>query len=129
MSVDTVDAGILRAAMVERLVADQAGKGLAMPPLVAAAMRAVPRHLFTPGADLELAYRADQAVVTKRIGDEAVSSVSASWLIAEMLGQAVDALDGDLAGRHVLEIGSGVRHEVAHLQVGAVGRLTGVSLP
>src|SRR5262245_61385800 len=39
-------------------------------------------------------------------GQEAISSVSAPYLIAEMLGQAADALGG-LEGRHALEIGSG----------------------
>jgi hypothetical protein len=37
----------LRAAMVDRLVADHASKGLIMRPEVEAALRAVPRHLFT----------------------------------------------------------------------------------
>lgn len=100
-------AGGHRAAMVDQLVADHADKGLIMRPEIEKALRTVPRHLFTPGAGLEEAYRADHAVITKRVGDEAVSSVSASWLIAEMLGQAAGALDGGLRGRQVLEIGSG----------------------
>ncbi|WP_422750480.1 methyltransferase, FxLD system [Micromonospora sp. WMMD1219] len=107
MSVDTASGEDLHAAMVDQLIADHMEKGLVMRPEVEAALRSVPRHLFTPDAALTEAYRADQAVVTKRIGDEAVSSVSAPWLIAEMLGQAADAVDGGLAGRHVLEIGSG----------------------
>jgi protein-L-isoaspartate(D-aspartate) O-methyltransferase len=77
-----------------------------MRPEVQDAFRAVPRELFTPGVPLEEAYRADHAVVTKRVGDEVVSSVSAPWLIAEMLGQAADAVDGGLRGRRVLEVGS-----------------------
>jgi len=105
MSVDTVSGESLRAAMVDHLVADHAAKGLIMRPEVEAALRAVPRHLFTPDAALEDAYQ-DRALVTKRLGDEAISSVSAPWLIAEMLGQAADATGG-MAGRHVLEIGSG----------------------
>jgi protein-L-isoaspartate(D-aspartate) O-methyltransferase len=106
MSVDTVSGESLRGAMVDQLIADHADKGLVMRAEVEAALRAVPRHLFTPDASLEEAYRSDLAVVTKRIGGEAVSSVSASWLIAEMLGQAADAAGG-LHGRRVLEIGSG----------------------
>jgi protein-L-isoaspartate(D-aspartate) O-methyltransferase len=39
--------------------------------------------------------------------DEAVSSVSAPALVAEMLGQAADAVDGGVHGRHPVEIGSG----------------------
>lgn len=107
MGVDTVSSESLRGAMVDQLVADHEAKGLTMRPEVEAALRAVPRELYTPGVSAEEAYRSDIAVVTKRRGDESVSSVSAPWLIAEMLGQAVDALDGGLRGRHVLEIGSG----------------------
>src|SRR6185437_2716232 len=103
MSVDTVSANSLRAAMVDQLIDDHAGKGLTMRPEVEAALRAVPRHLFTPDAPLDEAYRADHAVITKRAGDETVSSVSAPWLIAEMLGQGADSVGG-LRGR-VLEIG------------------------
>ncbi|MEU8048397.1 methyltransferase, FxLD system [Micromonospora haikouensis] len=106
MSVDTVSGKGLRAGMVDQLVADHAAKGLTMRPEVEAALRAVPRELFTPGVAVEEAYRSDTAVITKRRGDETVSSVSAPWLIAEMLGQAADALGG-LQGRHVLEVGSG----------------------
>lgn len=129
MSVDTVSAEGLHAAMVDQLVADHADKGLTMRPEVEAALRAVPRHLFTPDAPLEEAYRADQAVVTKRRGDEAVSSVSAPWLIAEMLGQAADAIDGGLLVRHVLEIGSG-GYNAALLRelVGPAGSVTTVDI-
>ena len=66
MSVDTVSADGLHAAMVDQLVADHADKGLTMRPEVEAALRAVRRHLFTPDAPLEEAYRADQAVTTDR---------------------------------------------------------------
>ncbi|MGC4804984.1 methyltransferase, FxLD system [Micromonospora sp. DT233] len=105
MSVDTMSSERLRAAMVDQLAADHAAKGLTMRPEVEAALRAIPRELFTPGTGLQEAY-SDTAVITKRRGDETISSVSAPWLIAEMLGQAADALGG-LHGRHVLEIGSG----------------------
>ncbi|MER7457310.1 methyltransferase, FxLD system [Micromonospora sp. NPDC126480] len=107
MIVGTVSSEGLRNAMVDRLVADHEAKGLVMRPEVEAALRAVPRELYTPGVPVEEAYRSDTAVITKRRGDETVSSVSAPWLIAEMLGQAADAIGGGLAGRHVLEIGSG----------------------
>jgi protein-L-isoaspartate(D-aspartate) O-methyltransferase len=129
MSVDTVNSDDLRAAMVDQLIAEHTDKGLTMRPEVEAALRTVPRHLFTPGAPLEEAYRPDHAVITKRIGDEAVSSVSAAWLIAEMIGQAADALDGGLRGRHVLEIGSG-GYNAALLRelVGPEGSVTTVDI-
>jgi protein-L-isoaspartate(D-aspartate) O-methyltransferase len=95
----------LRNALVDRIIADHVAKGLKMRADVERAMRKVPRELFTPGVTLEEAYE-NTAVITIRRSKEAISSVSAPYLIAEMLGQAADAL-GDLAGRDVLEIGSG----------------------
>jgi protein-L-isoaspartate(D-aspartate) O-methyltransferase len=106
MTVGTVDSESLRNAMVDQLAADHAAKGLVLRPEVEAALRAVPRELFTPGLALEEAYDANAAVLKKMRGAEAISSVSAPYLIAEMLGQAADALGG-LEGRHALEIGSG----------------------
>ena len=105
MSVGTAHSERLRKEMVDRLADDHAAKGITLRPEVEAAMRTVPRELFTPGLPLEEAYE-NTAVVTKRRGEENISSVTAPFLIAEMLGQAADALDG-LDGRHVLEVGSG----------------------
>ncbi|MGI5204703.1 methyltransferase domain-containing protein [Spirillospora sp. CA-108201] len=109
MSVDTASradrAEELRNALVDTIIADHEAKGLTMPTEVERAMRVVPREVFTPGVPLEKAYE-NTAVVTNRRGDEATSSVSAPYLIAEMLGQSSDALGG-LEGRDVLEIGSG----------------------
>ncbi|WP_026239490.1 methyltransferase, FxLD system [Parafrankia discariae] len=107
MSVGTMssESERFRHAMVDQFVADQAAEGCSPRPEVEAAMRAVPRELFTPGLPLEQAYE-NEAVLKKMRGDEAISSVSAPFLIGRMLGQAADALDG-LDGRHVLEIGSG----------------------
>jgi protein-L-isoaspartate(D-aspartate) O-methyltransferase len=106
MSVGTIASSeSLRHAMVDRLAADHAAKGLELRPEVETALRAVPRELFTPGLPLEEAYE-NEAVLKKLRGEEAISSVSAPFLIAEMLGQAADAF-GSLKGRHVLEIGSG----------------------
>ncbi|WP_432844228.1 methyltransferase, FxLD system [Dactylosporangium sp. CA-092794] len=129
MSVDTISSDDLRAAMVDALIADHAGKGLTMRPDVEAALRVVPRHLFTPDVPPEEAYRADHSVITKRDGDETVSSVSAPWLIAEMLGQAADALGGGFAGRRVLEIGSGgYNASLLRELVGASGSVTTVDI-
>ncbi len=103
MTVGTMGAEGFPAVMVDQLIAHHEDQGLILRPEVLA----VPRHLFTPGAGLEEAYRADHAVITKRVGGVDVSSVSAPWLIAEMLGQAADASGGSLRGCRVLEIGSG----------------------
>lgn len=127
VSVGTKGSEALRNAMVDRLAADHAAKGLVLRPEVEAAMRAVPRELFTPGLPLEQAYE-NEAVLKKMRGAEAVSSVSAPFLIAEMLGQAADALGG-LEGRHALEIGSG-GYNASLLQelVGPSGSVTTVDI-
>lgn len=127
MSVGTAASESLRTEMVDRLIADHEAKGLTLRPEVDAALRAVPRELFTPGVSLEAAYE-DTAVVTKRRGEETISSVSAPFLIAEMLGQAADALGG-LNGRQVLEIGSGgYNASLLRELVGASGSVTTVDI-
>ncbi|MBL7487884.1 methyltransferase, FxLD system [Frankia sp. AgB1.9] len=128
MSVGTMGSERLRNAMVDQLAADHAGKGLLLRPEVEAALRTVPRELFTPGLPLEEAYDANAAVLKKMRGAEAVSSVSAPYLIAEMLGQAADALGG-LEGRHALEIGSGgYNASLLRELVGPSGSVTSVDI-
>jgi protein-L-isoaspartate(D-aspartate) O-methyltransferase len=99
----TLSADELRAAMVDRIAARHEALGLVLNTSVRQALLTVPRHLFTEDdADLEAAY-ADQAVITK--WDDrgvSVSSVSAPWLQAMMIGQA-----GVAPGMRVLEVGSG----------------------
>ena len=92
----------LRNALVEQIIGRHRQLGLVLPFQVEAALRKVPRHLFTPGVSLQAAYGLD-SVITKR--DEhgvMLSTVSAPPTIAMMLGQA-----GELRGRRILEIGSG----------------------
>lgn len=91
-------AAAFRAALADRLVAE----GAVTTPGVAAAVRAVPRHLFTPGLPLERAY-ANQVVFVKRDAHGVpTSSVSAPDIQAIMLEQA-----GIRPGMRLLEIGSG----------------------
>jgi protein-L-isoaspartate(D-aspartate) O-methyltransferase len=117
----------LRNALVDTIIADHEAKGLTMPAGVERAMRTVPREVFTPGVPLETAYE-DTAVITKRRGEETTSSVSAPYLIAEMLGQAADTLGG-LEGRDVLEIGSGgYNASLLRELVGASGSVTTVDI-
>ncbi|WP_261568990.1 methyltransferase, FxLD system [Frankia gtarii] len=126
-SVGTMGSESLRHAMVDRFVADQAAEGSSPRPEVETALRTVPRELFTPGLPLEQAYE-NEAVLKKMRGDEAVSSVSAPFLIARMLGQAADALNG-LDGRHVLEIGSGgYNASLLRELVGSSGSVTTVDI-
>jgi protein-L-isoaspartate(D-aspartate) O-methyltransferase len=92
---------------------------------VAAALHAVPRHLFLPEQRPEAAYR-DHAIVTKR--DEAgqpISSSSQPAIMAIMLEQL------DLApGQRVLEIGAGTGYNAALIShvVGPTGQVTSVDI-
>jgi len=92
---------------------------------VAAALYAVPRHLFLPGRPPEVAYQND-AIVTKR--DETgqpISSSSQPTIMAIMLDQL------DLApGQRVLEIGAGTGYNAALIShvVGPSGQVTSVDI-
>ncbi|HXO23957.1 MAG TPA: methyltransferase domain-containing protein, partial [Streptosporangiaceae bacterium] len=92
---------------------------------VAAALHAVPRHLFLPGQPPEAAYR-DDAIVTKR--DEAgqpISSSSQPAIMAIMLVQL-----GLAPGHRVLEIGAGTGYNAALIShiVGPSGQVTSVDI-
>ncbi|MFF5264602.1 methyltransferase, FxLD system [Actinomadura viridis] len=117
----------LRNTLVDKIIADHAAKGLAMRPDVERAMRKIPREVFTPGVSMQEAYE-NTVVITIRRGEETISSVSAPYLIAEMLGQAADTLGG-LEGRDALEIGSGGYNAslLAEL-VGPTGSVTTVDI-
>jgi protein-L-isoaspartate(D-aspartate) O-methyltransferase len=93
------DTASQREAMIEKLRAMDGIRTDA----VAAAFRAVPRHLFAPEETLKAAYAPDTSIWSKR--DErgvVVSTVSAAHIQAVMLEQAQLT-----AGMRVLEIGSG----------------------
>jgi len=95
---DPARAVSLRAKLTQYLVA----QGTIRDDRVAAAFRAVPRHLFVPRVPLKVAY-ADDVVLMKRDAEGMViSSVSQPSIIAVMLEQAAIR-----PGHHVLEIGSG----------------------
>jgi protein-L-isoaspartate(D-aspartate) O-methyltransferase len=92
---------------------------------VAAALRAVPRHLFLPEQPPAAAYR-DEAIVTKR--DEAgqpISSSSQPAIMAIMLDQL-----GLAPGHRVLEIGAGTGYNAALIShiVGLSGQVTSVDI-
>jgi protein-L-isoaspartate(D-aspartate) O-methyltransferase len=92
---------------------------------VAAALHAVPRHLFLPEQRPEAAYR-DDAIVTKR--DEAgqpISSSSQPAIMAIMLDQL-----GLAPGHRVLEIGAGTGYNAALIShvVGPTGQVTSVDI-
>ncbi|MFF0250163.1 methyltransferase, FxLD system [Streptosporangium sandarakinum] len=123
MTEATVDhAAELRSRLTDELVA----AGHITSALVEAAFRAVPRHEFVPaGTPLEVAYNADESVVTKK--DEhgvLISSVSAPFLQALMIEQA-----GVGRGMSVLEIGSGGYNAALLAEVvGPEGRVVSVDI-
>ena len=94
-----LESGRLRDELTDALFA----KGSITDPRVAAAFRAVPRHLFAPpGTSLEAAY-ADDVIRTKfDLSGTCLSSVSAPWLQSVMIRQA-----GIQPGMRILEVGSG----------------------
>jgi len=114
------DAFELRAAMVDRLVAD----GVITRVRLEAAMREVPRHAFAPGVELAAAYADD--VVRYRTDEHGVclSSISAPWMQAAMIEAAQIA-----QGMRVLEVGSG-GYNAALLSrlVGDAGRVVSMDL-
>lgn len=80
-------------------------------PRVLAAIRAVPRHAFVPGASLADAYNPDLAVITKRgPAGTALSCASVPYLVAAMLDQ-LDVHDG----HRVFEGGAGTGWNAALL--------------
>ena len=92
---------------------------------VAAALAAVPRHLFAPGEPLEAAYAPHGIVMAKRDGNGlALSVMSAAHLQAVMLEQA--AIE---PGMRVMEVGSG-GYNAALIQelTGPGGRVTTVDI-
>jgi protein-L-isoaspartate(D-aspartate) O-methyltransferase len=92
---------------------------------VAAALRAVPRHLFLPDVRPAAAYR-DEAIVTRRNeAGQPISSSSQPAIMAIMLDQL------DLApGHRVLEVGAGTGYNAALIShiVGPSGQVTSVDI-
>ncbi|MGH3776473.1 MAG: methyltransferase, FxLD system [Pseudonocardiaceae bacterium] len=123
MTIDTAttDPAQLRTALADYI----RRRGTFRTPQVEAAFRAVPRHLFLPGVDLETAY-APRVVVTKRAEDgTAISSASSPNLVATMLEQ----LDVQ-PGHRVLEIGAATGINAALLAelVGPTGEVVTIEI-
>ncbi|RJL23221.1 methyltransferase, FxLD system [Bailinhaonella thermotolerans] len=89
------------------------------------ALRAVPRHVFVPDVELEVAY-ARRPVITKRAPDgTALSSASSPDIVAAMLEQS------DVQpGARVLEIGTATGFNAALLAelAGASGQVTSIEI-
>jgi protein-L-isoaspartate(D-aspartate) O-methyltransferase len=95
---DSARAAYLRGGLTDELVAG----GTIVSKEVEAAFRAVPRHLFAPGATLEESYAQDTVRIKRDEHGSTISAVSAPQIQAMMLDQAQLG-----AGMRVLEIGSG----------------------
>jgi protein-L-isoaspartate(D-aspartate) O-methyltransferase len=108
----------------ETLVAQLERAGIIRSRAVAAAMRAVPRHLFLPTVRPEETY-ADQAIALKVDGDEILSSISQPSMIAQML-EVLEVRPGD----RVLEVGTGSGYNAALLShlAGPSGSVTSIEL-
>ena len=95
-------------------------------PRVLAAIRAVPRHAFVPGASLADAYNPDLAVITKRdTGGRSLSCASVPSLVGAMLAQ-LDVRDG----HRVFEAGAGTGWNAALLATlaGPGGHVTTIDI-
>ncbi|MGH3866186.1 MAG: methyltransferase, FxLD system [Pseudonocardiaceae bacterium] len=125
MNVSSTDETTHADVLCETMIGELRVMGAIRSDRVAEVFRAVPRHLFAPGAPLEAVYAATDSVVLKR--DEhgvPISTVTAPELQAFMLEQA------DLrAGMNVLEIGSGgVNAAMMGWLVGSEGTVTTVDI-
>ncbi|MFE4512620.1 methyltransferase, FxLD system [Kitasatospora sp. NPDC056783] len=116
----TAEAGELN----EHLVCALERAGRITTPEVAAAFRATPRHLFVPGIGLAEAYRDDYQPTDRDGEGRLLSSVSAPWLVAQMLEYLRPR-----PGNSVLEIGSGgYNAALLHRLVGDAGAVTSIDI-
>jgi protein-L-isoaspartate(D-aspartate) O-methyltransferase len=114
------DPARLQTALVDHLLAN----GTLTRPEVAAAFRAVPRHLFLPELPIDEVYR-DEAIPTKMEAGRAISSSSQPAIMAIMLEQLNVS-----PGQRVLEIGAGTGYNAALLGwlVGPSGRVVALDI-
>ncbi|MCL6739389.1 methyltransferase, FxLD system [Streptomyces neyagawaensis] len=117
LTTPTADAGRLRNALVDQLLAD----GHARTTVVETALRTVPRHAFVPDAALEDAYANAPVHIKYDTDGTSISCASQPGVVALMLDQ-LDAQPGE----RILELGAGTGYNaglLAHL-VGESGHVT-----
>ncbi len=117
----SVTPGALRDALTDGLVA----AGTVRTPAVEAAFRTVPRHLFVPGASLDVAY-GDDPIYTKR--DSAGVSLSAASQ-PTIVGMMLEQLQAE-PGQRILEAGAGTGYNAALMAtiVGPEGHVTTIDV-
>jgi protein-L-isoaspartate(D-aspartate) O-methyltransferase len=112
------------ASMQQALVEQLLRRKCITAPEVEAAFRSVPRHLFLPQVSPEEAYQ-DQAIATKVVDGQYLSSASQPAIVAIMLEQL-----GLRPGMRVLEIGAGTGYNaalMAHI-VGSQGQVVSMDI-
>jgi protein-L-isoaspartate(D-aspartate) O-methyltransferase len=116
----TADPELLR----RRLVSHLRDIGKIRSPRVAAAFRAVPRHLFVPHLPVEAAYE-DDVIFTKARQGVSVSALPSPSISADLL----EVLDAQ-PGHAVLEIGAGTGYNAALVAelVGSRGRVVTIDI-
>lgn len=114
------DISALHQALVDKLTQTKSIRT----PRIEEAFRAVPRHLFLPDVPLEKVYR-DEAIVTKRLNGQPVSSSSQPAVMAIMLEQL-----NLQPGHSVLEIGAGTGYNAALISyiVGSTGQVIAIDI-
>jgi len=114
-------AGRLRDALVGQIIRD----GRMRTPRIEETLRAVPRHLFVPGASLEAAYANSTVDVKKDSDGTSISCASQPGVVGLMLEQ-LQPQPGD----SVLELGAGTGYNAALLArlVGAAGHVTTIDV-
>ncbi len=125
MQLPTPTDGEIPISVLHQGLVDQVkAKGHITSPLVEAAFRAVPRHLFLPNLSPQEVYQ-DKAITTKSVDGQFVSSSSQPTIMAIMLEQL------DLQpGQRVLEIGAGTGYNaalMAHI-VGETGHIVTIDI-
>jgi protein-L-isoaspartate(D-aspartate) O-methyltransferase len=125
VTTEDIDIEARAAALRDELTDYIASWGIFRTPQVEAAFRTVPRHLFLPDVDLEVAY-GRKPVVTRRAADgTSTSSASSPKLVATMLEQLAAR-----PGQRVLEIGAatGINAALIAELVGPAGRVVTLEL-
>lgn|GEM_PF-259955 len=115
----------LAEALNEALIAGLKERGDLNDPRLEDAFRSVRRHLFLPGAPLDVAYRDEAVPIKTDVDGSLISSLSQPSMIAAMLGQ----LELE-PGQNVLEIGAGTGYSAALMQhvVGPTGAVTSIEI-